>query len=202
MTELIVSLNNQILQKFKLAEAKYLLGRSQHCDIILSERTVSAEHAQIVKIGTDCFLEDLASTNGVYVNHLRTQKHCLLDHDLIQIGKYELSFIDPLNRYKQVYELCINTQQLEEFTDLAYLELMSGEKIGSFIPLKNNQFILRPSAKIAETIRIETTPDRQYVLYLVDKQEVTSSRALQDKDTFRLGELILKFHDPAKLAKL
>lgn len=202
MTELIISLNNQILQKLKLAEAKYILGRSSHCDIVLSERTVSAKHAQLVKIGSECFLEDLQSTNGVYVNHLRTQKHLLMDHDLIRIGKYELSFIDPLNRYRQVYDLCVDATAIEQFAGIARLELLTGERIGFFIPLKNNQFILRPSSNSAEMVRIETTAERNYVLHIMDKQELASSRPLRDKDTFKLAELALKFHEPTKLAKL
>lgn len=202
MAELIISLNNQIIKKIKLAEAKYLLGRSNRCDIVLNERTVSAEHAQLIQISSECFLEDLQSTNGVYVNYVRIQQHYLVDHDLIQIGKYELVFQDPVNRYKAVYDLCTTAKALDDLASFARLELMSGEKIGYFIPLKNNQFILSISNNNADTVRIETTPDRQYLLHSFDKQQISSTRRLQSNDKFQLAELVFKFHEPTKLAKL
>lgn len=92
MAQLIISLNNQIIKKLTLSQASYVIGRSNRCDIVLNERTVSAEHAHLVSVGDECFLDDLHSTNGVYVNHVATQKHLLIDKDLIQIGKYELLF--------------------------------------------------------------------------------------------------------------
>ena len=94
MAELIISLNNQVIKRLSLTEAHYLIGRSPHCNIILNERTVSAEHAHLFNVGDECFLEDLGSTNGVLVNHIATQKHVLIDKDRVQIGKYELLFQD------------------------------------------------------------------------------------------------------------
>ena len=92
MVELIISLNNQVIKKLSLTEDHYVIGRSPHCNIILNERTVSAEHAHLINVGDECFLEDLHSTNGVLVNHVATQKHVLIDKDRVQIGKYELLF--------------------------------------------------------------------------------------------------------------
>lgn len=112
MPELVISLNKQIIKKLQLAEAKYLLGRSEHCDIVLNERMVSAEHAQLVRIGDECFLEDLQSTNGVYVNQVRTHKHLLLNKDLIQIGKYELIFHALTQLDPALDNLCLDTETI------------------------------------------------------------------------------------------
>lgn len=95
MAQLIISLNKQIIKKLTLSEASYVIGRSNRCDIVLNERTVSAEHAHLVSVGNECFLEDLQSTNGVYVNHIARQKHLLMDKDWVRIGKYELLFQNP-----------------------------------------------------------------------------------------------------------
>ena len=92
MAQLIISLNKQIIKKLTLSEASYVIGRSSRCDIVLNERTVSAEHAHLVSVGDECFLEDLNSTNGVYVNQIARQKHLLVDKDSVRIGKYELLF--------------------------------------------------------------------------------------------------------------
>ncbi|WP_298609617.1 FHA domain-containing protein [uncultured Thiothrix sp.] len=112
MPELVISLNKQIIKRLQLAEAKYLFGRSEHCDVVLNERMVSAEHAQLVRIGDECFLEDLHSTNGVYVNQVRTHKHLLLNKDLIQIGKYELLFHAITKLDQTVDNLCLETESI------------------------------------------------------------------------------------------
>ena len=121
MAELIITLNYQIIKKLTLAEAKYLVGRSNQCDIVLNERTVSLEHAQLVSIGEECYLEDLQSTNGVYVNRVRTQKHVLADEDLIQIGKYELRYRSRIDPYQALYELSSSTEDSQVYSEYAQL---------------------------------------------------------------------------------
>jgi pSer/pThr/pTyr-binding forkhead associated (FHA) protein len=55
---------------------------------------VSSEHAAIVTILNDSFLEDLDSTNGLAVNGTPTKKHFLQNNDLIEIGKYKLKYLN------------------------------------------------------------------------------------------------------------
>jgi pSer/pThr/pTyr-binding forkhead associated (FHA) protein len=54
---------------------------------------VSGEHAVIVTILNDCFLEDLGSTNGTLVNGNPVKKHFLQNNDVVELGKYRLKFI-------------------------------------------------------------------------------------------------------------
>lgn len=200
MAELIITLNYQIIKKLTLAEAKYLVGRSNQCDIVLNERTVSLEHAQLVSIGEECYLEDLQSTNGVYVNRVRTQKHVLADEDLIQIGKYELRYRSRIDPYQALYELSSSAEDSQTDLEYAQLEILNLERIGYFIPLKEKQINL--SISDSEPISIEITPQGDYLLHSVDQQNQPSSYPLQANDSFKVGELELKFHPATKLAKL
>jgi hypothetical protein len=54
---------------------------------------VSGEHAVIVTILNDSFLEDLGSTNGTIVNGNPIKKHFLQNNDVIELGKYKLKFV-------------------------------------------------------------------------------------------------------------
>lgn len=202
MAHLIISLNKQVIKKLPLADTKYVIGRSSNCDIVLSERTVSTQHAHLVNTGSECFLEDLQSTNGVYINHVRTRKHLLVDKDLIQIGKYEILFQNPFNPYQQIYTLSVNTENRKEIVEYARLEIMSGEKIGRFISLKNQQINLLPPDSEFGFASLEKNLQGEYLLYTLDKDKALRSRLLQANDRFKLGELELKFHPATKLAKL
>ncbi|MDO9600943.1 MAG: FHA domain-containing protein, partial [Rhodocyclaceae bacterium] len=52
------------------------------------------EHAVIVSILNDSFLEDLNSTNGTFVNGQQIKKHFLQNNDVIELGKYRLKYIN------------------------------------------------------------------------------------------------------------
>ena len=52
------------------------------------------EHAVIVKMGKDYYVEDVGSTNGTTVNGEEIQKHLLQHADLIELGKHQLKFIN------------------------------------------------------------------------------------------------------------
>jgi len=75
-----------------LDKERFTLGRKSSNDIFLPHAAVSSEHALIITISNDSFLEDLDSTNGVRVNNLLVKKCVLQDGDEIKIGKYLLKY--------------------------------------------------------------------------------------------------------------
>jgi pSer/pThr/pTyr-binding forkhead associated (FHA) protein len=49
-----------------------------------------------------CVIEDLNSTNGIYVKAKRVRKHNLNDGDVVVIGKHELMYIDErVHKHRQ-----------------------------------------------------------------------------------------------------
>lgn len=93
MAKIIVRRDGQIEQQVQLCKESVAIGRHPHNDIVLSHPTVSADHALIVTILDDSFLEDLHSTNGTYVNGHRIGKHFLQHQDVIKVAKYQLEFL-------------------------------------------------------------------------------------------------------------
>lgn len=68
------------------------LGR-ESCDILLPGEEISRRHAQITRQGEQLFINDLNSTNGVYVNGARvTAPRLLQSGDQIRIGTVILTF--------------------------------------------------------------------------------------------------------------
>lgn len=93
MAKLIISREGALVQTVPLNKERISIGRRRHNDIVLDHPTVSGEHALIVTILDDSFLEDLASTNGSYVNGHRVGKHFLKHQDVITLAKFQLQFI-------------------------------------------------------------------------------------------------------------
>jgi len=94
MAKLIFSLDGAFLGEFPLDKDKITVGRRATNDIHIDNLAVSGEHATIVTIGNDSFLEDLGSTNGTLVNGKSIKKHVLQHADVIEFGKYQLKYIN------------------------------------------------------------------------------------------------------------
>jgi len=92
--KIILSMDGVVLQEYPLSKERMTIGRKAHNDIVIDNLAVSGEHAAIVTIQNDSFLEDLDSTNGVMVNGAATKKHFLQNSDVIEIGKYKIKYLN------------------------------------------------------------------------------------------------------------
>jgi hypothetical protein len=90
MAKLIMSLDGSIIREIPLDKERVTIGRKPTNDVQIENLAVSGEHARVVTILNDSFLEDLGSTNGTLVNGAPVKKHILQSNDLIEIGKYKL----------------------------------------------------------------------------------------------------------------
>jgi len=93
MAKLILSMDGLVLKEIPLTKERTTIGRKPHNDIQIDNLAVSGEHAVIVTILNDSFLEDLGSTNGTVVNGNPIKKHFLQNNDVVELGKYKLKFI-------------------------------------------------------------------------------------------------------------
>jgi pSer/pThr/pTyr-binding forkhead associated (FHA) protein len=93
MAKLILSMDGLVLKEIPLTKERTTIGRKPHNDIQIDNLAVSGEHAVIVTILNDSFLEDLGSTNGTIVNGNPIKKHFLQNNDVIELGKYKLKFV-------------------------------------------------------------------------------------------------------------
>jgi hypothetical protein len=94
MAKLILSMDGLVLKEIALTKERTTIGRKPHNDIQIDNLAVSGEHAVIVTILNDSFLEDLGSTNGTLVNGQPVKKHFLQPNDVVELGKYKLKYIN------------------------------------------------------------------------------------------------------------
>ena len=76
-----------------LAPGRIILGRTGDNDLQIDSKFVSRHHAQILTYGEESTVEDLNSTNGIYVRGKRVTKHRLRHGDVFVIGEHELMYL-------------------------------------------------------------------------------------------------------------
>lgn len=96
MAKLILSMDGLVLKEIPLNKERLTIGRKPHNDIQIDNLAISGEHAVVVSILNDSFLEDLNSTNGTLVNGQPIKKHFLRNNDVVELGKYKLKYMTDL----------------------------------------------------------------------------------------------------------
>ena len=96
MAKLILAFNGETLREYDLDQEIVTIGRKTDNDIHIDNLAVSGNHARILTILGDSFIEDLGSTNGTFVNGRKISKHALQNGETIAIGKHELKYVNEL----------------------------------------------------------------------------------------------------------
>jgi two-component system NtrC family sensor kinase len=68
------------------------IGTDPKSTIVLTDKFMSTNHAEIKAEGGLWILRDAGSTNGTYVNNKRVDRHELVDNDFIKFGSAMLKF--------------------------------------------------------------------------------------------------------------
>ena len=92
MAKLTVTFNGQPQEEINLDKERVLIGRAKKADIRIDNLSVSSQHAVLIKVLDNVFIEDLHSTNGTLVNGIKVHKHALRNGDRISVGKHVLLF--------------------------------------------------------------------------------------------------------------
>lgn len=69
------------------------IGRRADNELVLDDLSVSSEHALVITIRNDSFIQDLNSMNGVRVNGRLIRHHHLQDGDEVSIGTFTLRYV-------------------------------------------------------------------------------------------------------------
>jgi len=96
MAKLILSMDSTVLKEIPLSKERVTIGRKPHNDIQIDNLAISGEHAVVITILNDSFLEDMGSTNGTFVNGQSIKKHFLQNGDNIELGKYRLKYVSEV----------------------------------------------------------------------------------------------------------
>ena len=91
MPRLILCLDDRLLKRCTLGPV-VTIGRLPDNTIVIDSPAASGHHACASLEGGDFVIEDLASTNGTFVNGSRVTRHTLRGGDIVRIGDHTLEF--------------------------------------------------------------------------------------------------------------
>ncbi len=91
---LLVATDGRTVQEITLRIGRVIVGRTPDNDVQIDSRFISRHHCQVITTPNSCVVEDLNSTNGIYVKSNRVRRHYLNDGDVVLIGKHELIYVD------------------------------------------------------------------------------------------------------------
>ena len=102
---LVASGGTTILER-ELRPGRLVIGRTPDNDLQIDSKFISRHHCQIVTQMDSCVIEDLNSTNGIYVKFKRVRRHNLNDGDVVVVGQHEIMYIDerPLRKSVETAE--------------------------------------------------------------------------------------------------
>ena len=73
-TLIIEDSDGNIADEYSFEQGEFVIGRSTGSDIILPSDNVSRRHARLFTEGSKCLIEDMGSSNGVFINGKRIHK--------------------------------------------------------------------------------------------------------------------------------
>jgi pSer/pThr/pTyr-binding forkhead associated (FHA) protein len=93
VTRLLIRIDGETEVVHVLGKKITSIGRTDDNDLAIDTKFISRHHAQMLAGPNFTVLEDLGSTNGVYVNNRRISKQTLRDGDQVRIGKTRFRFV-------------------------------------------------------------------------------------------------------------
>jgi general secretion pathway protein A len=91
---ILVGFNGQTIAERELTPGRFIIGRTPDNDLQIDSKYISRHHAQIITSAHTSVVEDLNSTNGIYVRSKRVRRRILNDGDVVHIGQHEIMYFD------------------------------------------------------------------------------------------------------------
>jgi hypothetical protein len=113
----LLATGGHTLKTYMLRAGRLIIGRTVANDLQIDSRFISRHHCQIVTSSQGCVIEDLNSTNGIFVQSKRVRRHNLNDGDVVQVGQHEIMYID---------ERAPRVRHAAEHTETAVIDVPKG----------------------------------------------------------------------------
>jgi serine phosphatase RsbU (regulator of sigma subunit) len=154
MAYLVVLKGANAKESIRLDKDRILLGRNANCDVVFpaNDFAVSREHACIVRVQDQFFIEDLGSRNGTFLNNQQvTTRTPLNENDRVRICDFLYSFHESLEATRPPLPADLRPEQtIDEpespstfeasvsHSSNIYLETQPAEKLRAFLDISNN----------------------------------------------------------------
>ena len=94
LARIVLTHDGHKVDERELRPGRLIVGRTAENDLQIDSKFISRHHCQIVTTPDGSTLEDLNSTNGVYVKSKRVRRHHLNDGDIVVLGRHEIMYLD------------------------------------------------------------------------------------------------------------
>ena len=98
VTQIEVRADGEITHILTFPLGRIIVGRSPDNEVYIKSKFVSRHHAQLISDENGCVIEDLNSTNGVFLGEKQVKKYRLRDGDVVSLGVHELLYTDLRQR--------------------------------------------------------------------------------------------------------
>jgi pSer/pThr/pTyr-binding forkhead associated (FHA) protein len=217
----VVKKDDAVVFEHTLENLPVLIGRKSTNHIVLDEKNVSRQHAQILMKEDQYFIQDMGSTGGTRVNGEPVVEKDIHTGDRIGIGSFELLFNSGIPEDERTIFDADDQTQLEEGTELdeertlfyeepvAKLTVIQSDSLEGDFPLEEEEILLGRDEEADITIddkRISrqhckiSLAENGYVITdlgssngtFVNGQRVTE-KPLEDGDQIQIGSSRFKF---------
>jgi type II secretory pathway predicted ATPase ExeA len=94
VTRIEIFTNGELVAEHSFPQGRVIVGRSSDNEIYIESKFVSRHHAQLISDDRGCVIEDLNSTNGVFLGEKQVKKYRLRHGDVVSLGVHELVYHD------------------------------------------------------------------------------------------------------------
>jgi general secretion pathway protein A len=94
VTQIEVRTDGELVSMQSFPMGRIIIGRSPDNEVYIKGKFVSRHHAQIMTDEDGCVIEDLNSTNGVFIGEKQIKRYRLKDGDVISLGTHEIVYTD------------------------------------------------------------------------------------------------------------
>lgn len=102
----LVFLNTEQKRKSVILDRpRFVVGSAPSCDLVIDEQLVSQRHAESATKADGCWLKDLCSINGTFVNGTKLSSNTerlLVDDDVVSISFVDFKFVDDKVEHSRV----------------------------------------------------------------------------------------------------
>jgi type II secretory pathway predicted ATPase ExeA len=94
LARLVLRSGGEIVSELPLRAGRRVIGRTGDNDMQIDSRFVSRHHCQVLTTERATVIEDLNSTNGIFMRGRRVRRQTLRNGDIVTIGQHEIFYAD------------------------------------------------------------------------------------------------------------
>ena len=113
VTRIEIFTNGELVAEHSFPQGRVIVGRSPDNEIYIESKFVSRHHAQLISDDRGCVIEDLNSTNGVFLGEKQVKKYRLRHGDVVSLGVHELVYHDTRLEQTDTHEK-FGAEELDE----------------------------------------------------------------------------------------